>query len=318
MSVPVRIAAYVAVLVAVFAVVFGIGRWVGPLATEPATHGEAPADPGHGAGAGARTVQDAGSRAAVAGLETSRSGYTLDLAEPITRAGEQRARFTIVGPDGSPVTAYDEQHERDLHLIAVRRDLTGYQHVHPTLDASDGEWSTDLDLTAGTWRVLADFAPAGGEPLVLGTDLLVDGRFAPSPLGEDVQVATVGDYQVVLNGDLAPGESTLTLQVTRHGTPLTDLQPYLGAYGHLVAIRAGDLGYLHVHPDGEPGATPAGPDVTFHTEFPSDGRYRLFLDFRHGGVVRTAAFTVTVGEGGDDHGHEDGDEDGGGGSGHDH
>ena len=77
---------------------------------------------------------------------------------------------------------------------------------------------------------------------------------------------------------------------------MTDLQPYLGAYGHLVALRQGDLAYLHVHPEGTPGdgVTPAGPAVEFVAEVPSAGTYRLFLDFQHGGVVRTAEFTVTT------------------------
>ena len=66
-------------------------------------------------------------------------------------------------------------------------------------------------------------------------------------------------------------------------------EPYLGAAGHLVVIREGDLGYLHVHPlDGE-----AGP-VRFAAEFPTPGTYRLFFDFSSGGTVRTASFTVDV------------------------
>ena len=75
---------------------------------------------------------------------------------------------------------------------------------------------------------------------------------------------------------------------------VTDLQRYLGAYGHLVALRAGDLAYLHVHPQGTPndGATKPGPDIVFLTEVPSSGRYHLYLDFKHEGVVRTAAFTL--------------------------
>ncbi len=87
--------------------------------------------------------------------------------------------------------------------------------------------------------------------------------------------------------------------MAKDGEPVADLQPYLGAYGHLVALRQGDLAYLHVHPDGEPGdgTTKSGPEITFNSEAPSAGTYRLFLDFRHGGVVRTAEFTVVVGGG---------------------
>ena len=185
----------------------------------------------------------------VGGLESSAHGYTLSLAEAQPGQGRQRVGFTVIGPDGRPVTAYDEQHERDLHLIVVRRDLTGFQHVHPRLDVTTGRWTTRVDLLPGAWRLLADFWPSGGEPLVLGADLLVPGDFTPEPLGADQLTAHVDGYDVTLDGSVEAGEETvLTATVTRDGEPVTDLQPYLGAYGHLVSLRAGDLGYLHVHP----------------------------------------------------------------------
>lgn len=96
-----------------------------------------------------------------------------------------------------------------------------------------------------------------------------------------------------------PGEaSDLTLAVSRDGRPVTDLQPYLAAYGHLVALRVGDLGYLHVHPEGEPGdgVTEPGPEITFAATAPTAGTYRLYLDFQHNDTVRTAEFTVRTGE----------------------
>ena len=95
---------------------------------------------------------------------------------------------------------------------------------------------------------------------------------------------------------LAPVEETeLAFTVTRGGRAVTDLQPYLGAFGHLVSLRSGDLAYLHVHPVAEAhGHERGGPTVRFATEFPTAGTYRLFLDFRVDGTVRTAAFTVSV------------------------
>ena len=64
-----------------------------------------------------------------------------------------------------------------------------------------------------------------------------------------------------------------------------------------MALRAGDLAYLHVHPAGAPGdgVTPAGPGITFYATAPTAGDYRLYLDFQHDGVVRTAEFTVHAG-----------------------
>ena len=63
---------------------------------------------------------------------------------------------------------------------------------------------------------------------------------------------------------------------------MTDLEPYLEARGHLVALRASDLAYLHVHPQDD---AAVGRDVRFAVTFPASGAHRLFLDFRHGGVV---------------------------------
>jgi hypothetical protein len=232
----------------------------------------------------------------------SQDGYTLHLADRSASAGSQvPLRFQILGPDGSPVTGYQTEHDKDLHLIVVRRDLSHFQHVHPVLDAQ-GTWSVPVDLSAGgEYRVFADFTPAGRDGgLVLGADLAVPGGYEPVPLPEPSPIAQVVDgYQVALAGSLIPGQaSELTLTVSRDGVPVTDLQPYLAAYGHLVALRVGDLAYLHVHPAGEPGdgVTPAGPGITFYATAPSAGAYRLFLDFQHAGVVRTAEFTMRTGE----------------------
>ena len=287
-----RVVAFVAACAVLFGVALGVGQLAGPVSlTGGMGHDEATMAGGHD--------MDAMAHHDVGGLEVSSRGYTLQLAEPRLPSGRQRLAFTITDPAGHPVTSYDEQHERDLHLVVVRRDLTGFQHVHPGLDPATGEWSIDVDLTPGAWRVLADFLPTGAEPLVLGSDLLVPGEFDPQPLGPDSATAQVDGYDVTLGRERSgPGEETvLTATVSRDGRPVTDLQPYLGAYGHLVSLRAGDVGYLHVHPDED--ATP-GPSIAFHTAFPSAGSYRLFLDFRHDGRVHTAPFTLTI-EGGHDH-----------------
>jgi hypothetical protein len=128
-------------------------------------------------------------------------------------------------------------------------------------------------------------------------DLQVPGTPEVRPLPLPMRTASTGRYTVALEGELATGvPSTLTFRILHHGHPVTDLQPYLGAYGHLVAIRDGDLAYAHVHPAGEPGdrRTRPGPTVTFHTEVPRAGTYRLFLDFQHQETVHNVALTVPV------------------------
>ncbi|MEV4132822.1 hypothetical protein AB0J72_11740 [Dactylosporangium sp. NPDC049742] len=302
MRTPLKLGAYALGLAAVFAAAVGIGHVAGPAAA-PAAHtgtDHAAADAGHQPTGGHDQHQTGTAAALPAGLQVTQDGYRIEpLSTTLSTTGPAPFRFRITGPGGEPVTAYTRSHDKDLHLIVVRRDLAGFQHVHPQRDA-DGTWSVPLTAGApGQYRVFADFQPAGHpRGLTLGVDVPAPGDYQPRALPAPGRTTTVDGYTVTVDGDLVPGTSSkLTLTVTRDGVAVTDLQPYLGAYGHLVALRDGDLAYLHVHPDGTPGdgRTAAGPRITFYAEVPSDGTYRLFLDFQHGGSVRTAEFTAIAG-----------------------
>jgi len=293
MSVPVKLVGFLVALAVVFGGAAGIGRAVGPVDSSPAAdHGDMGAESEHDMA----DMETTGAASIPKGLLVSQNGYSFRLDQTTVSPGTSvPVSFTIEGPDGSPVTEYDVEHEKELHLIAVRRDFSGFQHVHPER-AEDGTWSTTLDLSAGQWRLFADFKASGAEAITLGNDLAVRGTYRPAAPVADTRTATVDGFTVTLDGDLTAGnEAKLTLSVTRNGTPVTDLEPYLGAYGHLVALRSGDLAYLHVHPEGTPGdgETEPGPHVVFFAKVPSPDRYHLYLDFKHDGVVRTAAFTVT-------------------------
>ena len=302
-STPVRVGAFAIGLLLVLGIGTLAGRAAGPIDVTPtAEHGHDSEMDGmttHAHDTGHETGHNTGheAEATPAGLAVSAGGYTLVPATTRLPAGHAvPVAFEITGPDGAAVTDFDLQHDKRLHLIAVRRDLDSFQHVHPVM-AADGRWTTTLDLTPGPWRLFADFKPTGGEATTLGIDAEVGGSYRPAAPAPDSTVSTVGGYQVRLDGDLVAGdEAELRLTVSHDGEPVTDLQPYLAAYGHLVALREGDLAYLHVHPDGEPGdgTTDPGPTITFSAHVPTAGRYRLFLDFKHDGVVRTASFAVTA------------------------
>jgi hypothetical protein len=229
----------------------------------------------------------------------SADGLTLDPLSTALRAGARNDfAFRVLDERGEPVTRFTPTHDKLMHLVLARRDLSGFQHLHPEMD-DDGTWRVPLTPgAAGDYRVFADFQVAGrDEGTTLGADVRVPGDYLPTPLPAPSGTATVDGYRVTLEGTLTPGRSsTLTLSVDRGGEPVTDLQPYLAAYGHLIALRHGDLAYLHVHPHGEPGdgTTRPGPSITFDAEVPSAGTYRLYLDFKHGDVVRTAEFTVVA------------------------
>ena len=304
MNTTAKLSAYGAALALLIGGAYGVGTAVGPLGAAAAEGGHSTMSGEAPAGAGAAGHGDSHSgtvaeTAEPAGLASSRGGYTLTPTDPTLAPGTTETfSFRITGPDGAPVTAFDVEHEKRMHLIVVRRDTTGFQHVHPEM-APDGTWTVPLAVAeGGSYRAFADFAPSGGDATTLGVDLSAPGVYEPVTHPES-RVAQVDGYTVELAGDLVPGQaSSVALAVSRDGAPVTDLEPYLGAYGHLVALRDGDLAYLHVHPEGSPGdgVTAAGPQVQFVTEVPSAGTYRLFLDFQHAGQVRTAEFTVRAGD----------------------
>lgn len=267
-STPVRLAAFAALLVVAFGAAFGLGAVIDPTSGEARSGGHAQAShadgaddgSGHGAGRdGAAPAHDGthasgaghAASAATTGLQAAQDG--LRLAPERTRATAGRAgtyRFRIEDAAGRAVRAgYELESERELHLIVVRRDGRGFQHLHPRR-AADGTWSTPLTLSSGgSHRVLADFV-VDGTRRVLGVDLEASGDYRPAPPAAPARAAEVDGLRVALDGaPRAARESTLRFRVTTAGGhPVLGLQPYLGARGHLVALREGDLSYLHVHP----------------------------------------------------------------------
>jgi hypothetical protein len=300
----IRVALFALLLVGVFAAAMITGRTLAPTSaaepnqaqgTQPMNnmtdaHGDATKETHDDATAtthGASGHDGAGA----SGLASVEGGYRLVPGQTRVPVGrEVKFAFRILDHDGSPVTSFVTEHERKMHMIVVRRDLSGFQHLHPTMTA-DGTWTTELTLPdAGVWRVFADFATDTGSS-TLGVDVFAAGEFDPVELPKPANTATTDRYQVTMEPTGVAGGQTgsLTFRVARDGQPVTDLEPYLGARGHLVALREGDLAFLHVHPTD---AATEGASIGFGAELPSAGRYRLYLQFQHDGQVRTAAFTL--------------------------
>lgn len=236
----------------------------------------------------------------VRGLAAADEGLRLVIAQPELPAGrDETLAFRVVTDDGRTVRDFDVEHTKRMHVIVVRRDLEGFQHLHPT-QAADGTWRTGIRLPApGSYRVFADFS-RDGTAATLASDLRVDGDADLRPL-PDPRSRTVSDGGDDVRLDAAPSApdatSRLRFTVSREGRAAA-LEEHLGAGGHLVALREGDLAFLHVHPEthggGDHDAAPHGGEVAFETTFPTPGRYRLFLQYSHEGRVHTAAFTREV------------------------
>jgi hypothetical protein len=234
---------------------------------------------------------------AVPGADGVRSELAgLELAPRPTAfaaGGSATWRFRILGCDGEPLRDFEPEQDKLLHLIVVRSDFTGYQHLHPTLGA-DGVFSVEVATPRpGRYRAIADFV-VDGRKYVVGTTLTAPGRATDAPLPGPALDASVDGFDVELQRPAvleAGHEAQLTFRLSHRGRPLTQLEPYLGAYGHLVALRAPELAYSHVHPNGEDRASGA---ISFDVELEEPGTYRLFLQFQIRGRVHTAAFTQTV------------------------
>jgi hypothetical protein len=225
-----------------------------------------------------------GTGAAANGLSDSAFGFRFRLGSSPLRAGAPAELDVTLERNGKPLTRLDNEHdEPPVHLILVRRDLAGYVHLHPR--RLGNRWTTAVELpTPGIWRAYADFE-VDGEKIVLGRDLFVPGDLMPQRLAPPRQTASVDGYGIRLRRG-----ADLTFEITRGGRRVSALQPYLGAAGHLVAIREDDLAYLHVHPLE---SSRAGT-ITFEAELEEPGRYALFLQFRHGGRVHTVPFTLVA------------------------
>ncbi|MFE4424562.1 hypothetical protein [Streptomyces sp. NPDC056817] len=235
------------------------------------------------------------------GLSDTKDGYRLTSKDATLPSGKQAAyQFTVAGPDGKPVTDFALDQTKRMHFYAIRSDLTGFQHLHPTM-AADGIWSADLaSLTPGSWRMFASFTPAGGpgkgKDFVLSRTLIAPGNATKTPLPAPAGSTQVDGYTITVKGESMVGMAhPLTVSVAKDGKPVTDLQPYLNTYAHLTAFHEGDATFAHLHPTTEVTGDHGGPDLNFHAELPTSGNWRLFLQFQTGGTLHTAALTLRVG-----------------------
>lgn len=228
--------------------------------------------------------------------------------------------FEIVDDEGTVVKDFAVTHEKLMHVIVVRHDLTQFQHVHPEFDKTSGTFTLPALTFAegGTYRIFADFAPlsaqrdAHGQPLqvVLFEDIAVQrSASAAVPINTQQRTFVTDGYTFTLAtvpGSPRSGETVrLRFVAQEGGRTLTNLETYLGALGHVVVLRQGDLEYLHTHPVTERQA--ADGIVEFEVTFPTAGTYKVFGQFQHGGKVLTSEFGVAVEQGAGEEHNMDGD-----------
>jgi hypothetical protein len=211
-------------------------------------------------------------------ITAEHDGYRLERVDAVGGS----LTYRIVDADGAPVRRFDVVHEQRLHLLAIRPDLTGFQHLHPAID--DEGTIVVPDTFDRPTRLFFDARPAGGEPLVLGAEVTDGANVAPA----DTVTVAEGDIAVVDGIIVVRSGTTFTLR-DFEGGPVGGLEPYLGAPGHLVVLRRSDLGFSHLHAEA---STPPGT-----LRFPgslAEGDYRWFVQFSRHGRVHTVAFDVSL------------------------
>jgi hypothetical protein len=231
--------------------------------------------------------------------------YLLDfeITPRALRPGQQgRARFFVRDPrTGATVRRLALMHERVFHLFIISHDLAYFAHVHPRLHANG---SLDVDFTvprAGAYQLIADFLPEGGAPQLVQRSFVTAGYTealaTPPVLAPDAADKVVEGTRVKLTmpEPFAGREQLVTFDLVDEatGAPATDLEPYLGATGHLLLASADLAIAFHAHPVAEISAR-GGPTVVFQVLFPRAGDYRLWAQFQRGGRVLTSSFTVPV------------------------
>lgn len=198
----------------------------------------------------------------------------LELLDPVT---------------GSRVKNLREVHTKLLHLFLVSADLQWFAHEHPVLDA-DHRFHLDVTLPKpGLYRVLADFYPAQGTPQLAPQTIIAEGDAAPAALSADLLPKDTANLHAELSTDpplpIAGQKTRLILRVN----PGEGLQPYLGAWAHLLAASDDLIDLIHEHP-----WIANGPEMQFTLVFPRARMYRLWIQLQRNGVVNTAVFTVPV------------------------
>lgn len=208
-----------------------------------------------------------------------------------------KLKLQIQGDDDTPINKFEVMHEKLVHLIVVRDGLDQFAHLHPDVDAT-GSLTVDYVFPkSGTYRLFADHQPQGQSPGLATAELIVAGDDEPAValVRDTSDEVTVGE----INAHIAvtPGKHATTVRFQLFdlaGKTLTDLEPYLGAMGHLVIISADGRDYVHAHPLSEARTAPDG-SVEFAAHFPKPGIYRMWGQFQHHGTVFTLPFTIEHG-----------------------
>jgi len=208
--------------------------------------------------------------------------------EEIKVGAEVRFRLEVPG-----LRHFEYVHERPIHLFLVSTDLADFDHIHPELTAGDRYEVAHTFARGGSYRMWADFSLPGEAPRIESWDLVVSGQRGSDP----IQITSSLRAELIAKDPLRTGEDVpIKLKLTG-----ADLEPYLGAWAHVIIVNEGLSSFAHAHPVDEPPAMahthvlgPTPSEITVVTSFAAPGRYKLWAQFQQSGKVVTLPFLLNV------------------------
>jgi hypothetical protein len=224
------------------------------------------------------------------------AAFTPDLARRYGWTMQARSSRLVLRVNdtatGAPVRDFERVHDYPLHLFVVSEDFRDFQHIHPQMDGR-GDWTVPWRAAQrGRYFVYGDFLPAGGAPQMLQRTISVEASSRRKKVEAEELRATLSTSTPGLRtGDEA--RITIALTDAKNGAPVTDLQTYLGAWGHLFVLHEGRDEALHAHPDST-STTAGGPTIAFDVLFPRPGTYHLWMQVQRRGAIVTLPFVVRV------------------------
>lgn len=213
----------------------------------------------------------------------------------------EEATITILIQDkwNKPIDAFDLMHEKLMHLIVVSRDLAYFDHLHPEY-VGKGRFEVKTKFPANAYyQLIADFSPQGMGQTVqthwvtIGGGTKASKQAALRPDSSLTKIAAGKEVTMAFDHLMAGMPLDMIFTVKDAGTKqaVTDLQPYLGSLGHVVAISGDAKEYVHVHPNEQMGS---GPEAAFTITFPKSGIYKIWGQFQHRGEVFIVPYIVQV------------------------
>jgi hypothetical protein len=199
----------------------------------------------------------------------------------------------------APINEYLIVHDRPAHMFVVSSDLRVFDHVHPEPGGNGRLELTWQPPRPGRYHFLLDVVPRDAFPQLLESVVEVPGG---TPVREPIGLSSLASaHGVTASLETAAffagrwERFEVKLTDTATGAPLTGWEPWLGAWGHMFAIRDGATEPMHAHPDEDSIVrTAEGTSVTFDVLFPRTGRYGVWVQVQRNGVVVTLPFSVEV------------------------